>query len=341
MKNKIANSNNYQINTPVLFMVFNRLGVTKEVFFAIRKAKPLKLYFAIDGARESHAEDKEKIDEVRNFVLNNIDWKCEVKTLIRKENLGCKNAISGAIDWVFENEEQAIILEDDCVPSFSFFVFCQELLEKYKNDENIMHISGTYYLENYVKISSSYYLSKLLGIWGWATWRRAWRHYNPSMEGYTTDRDGGLMLEYFHDHDITNLKIKYFDDVFYNQNGTNCDPVWAYAIVKNNAFCISPTVNLVKNTGFQDGIEATHGAIDSFKIYSDFDYDNYDNISHPDILIYNLDIDTMHFNKIIKVSDPACIVFDYKHYARKVLIVKNYPRYLRRVFEIIKKIVFK
>ena len=177
--------------------------------------------------------------------------------------------------------------------------------------------------------------------WGWATWKRAWMHYDSSMEGYTTNRDSGLILEYFHDYDITNLKIKYFDDVFYNQNGTNWVPVWTYAIVKNNAFCISPTVNLVKNIGFQGGIEATHGAIDSFKIYSDFDYDNFDNISHPDILIYNLDIDTMIFNKIIKVGDPALIVLDYKHYARKALIVKNYPRYLRRVFKIIKKIVFK
>jgi hypothetical protein len=339
--NTIICRSTHQITVPVLFLVFNRIDLTKETFEAIRKAKPQKLYIASDGARESRHGEGLKVDSIREFVLNSIDWECEVKTLFRKKNLGCKNAISEAIDWVFENEDKAIILEDDCVPSMSFFYYCQEMLEKYEQDDNIMHISGTYYLEDYAKINSSYYLSKLLGIWGWATWKRAWRHYDSSMEGYTTNRDSGLILEYFHDYDITNLKIKYFDDVFYNQNGTNWDPVWAYAIVKNNAFCISPTVNLVKNTGFQDGIEATHGAIDSFKIYSDFDYDNYDNISHPDILIYNLDIDTMHFNKIIKVSDPACIVFDYKHYARKVLIVKNYPRYLRRVFEIIKKIVFK
>ena len=157
--NPIICRSTQKITVPVLFCVFNRIDLTKETFEAIRKAKPQKLYFASDGARESRQGESLKVDSIREFVLNSIDWECEVKTLFREKNLGCKNALSEAIDWVFENEEQAIILEDDCVPSFSFFIFCQELLEKYKNDENIMHISGTHHLEDYTKINSSYYLS--------------------------------------------------------------------------------------------------------------------------------------------------------------------------------------
>ena len=120
------------LKTPVLFLVFNRPDTTKKVFEKIRLAKPRKLYVVSDGSREGNIRDREKIKIVREIVTR-IDWQCKLKTLFRDENLGCKKGVSQAISWFFENEEQGIILEDDCLPSQSFFWFCEELLEKYIN----------------------------------------------------------------------------------------------------------------------------------------------------------------------------------------------------------------
>ena len=131
----------HPLNTAVLFLVFNRPDTTRQVFEAIRKAKPPRLYVAADGPREDHPGEDEKVREIRDYVMNNIDWDCEIKTLFRDKNLGCKYAVSGAITWFFENEEMGIILEDDCLPSQSFFWYCEELLKKYKDIDTIMHIN--------------------------------------------------------------------------------------------------------------------------------------------------------------------------------------------------------
>ncbi len=330
MTNKIIDVDDYPIHTPVLFMVFNRFDVTKKTFSSIRNARPLKLYFSVDGARDSHAGEQERVDEIKNYVLENIDWECEVKTLIREENLGCKNAISGAIDWVFDNEDRAIILEDDCVPSFSFFVFCQELLEKYKNNKKIMHINGNFYLDEYINLNESYYLSKIYGVWGWATWKRAWRYYDPSMQDYIKSKENGLISKYFGNKNIDYWMTKYFDDVYFNQNGSNWDPVWSFAIVSQNALSISPTVNLVKNIGFS-GNGSTHGGSDSFLRYEEFECKDISSIVHPDIMFYNAEIDSIQMENIIKSTDPIFLVKDFKHYFKKILLFSRYPRYLRKI----------
>ncbi|GHT86478.1 hypothetical protein FACS1894137_12140 [Spirochaetia bacterium] len=166
-----------KFNTPVLFLVFNRLDTTKQVFEAIRKAVPPRLYVASDGPRDNRDGEKEKVEEVRDYVLKSIDWDCEVKTLFREKNLGCGKAVSGAITWFFENEEMGIILEDDCLPDQDFFMFCEELLEKYKDDERIYHIAGNNPL-TFIKSPYSYYFARIPHIWGWASWRRAWNHYS-------------------------------------------------------------------------------------------------------------------------------------------------------------------
>ncbi|MBC8435307.1 nucleotide-diphospho-sugar transferase, partial [archaeon] len=139
--------NKFELTTPVLYLVFNRPGYVKKTFPEIRKAKPMQLFIGADGPRNS--EEKKKTDAVRKYILENIDWKCDVKTLFRKENLGCKHAVSGAINWFFKNVEQGIILEDDCLPDQSFFRFCQELLAKYENSKQVMQINGTNFSRSY------------------------------------------------------------------------------------------------------------------------------------------------------------------------------------------------
>ena len=156
----------HPLNTAVLFLIFNRLDTTKQVFEAIRQAKPPRLYIAADGARSSREGEAEKVQAVREYIIQNIDWECEVKTLFREQNLGCKYAVSGAIDWFFENEEMGIILEDDCLPSQSFFWFCEELLERYKDDMRVWHIGGSNFQNGIKRGDGDYYFSKYNTFFG-------------------------------------------------------------------------------------------------------------------------------------------------------------------------------
>ena len=154
-------TDNFKLTTPVLYLAFNRLDSVKKTFPEIQKAKPRQLFVACDGPRSR--EEKERTDTVRKYILENINWKGKVKTLFRDRNLGCKYAIAGAMDWFFENVKQGIILEDDCLPDQSFFRFCHEMLEKYKDDKKIMSISGYNYLDG-IDIKESYYFW-LLGFY--------------------------------------------------------------------------------------------------------------------------------------------------------------------------------
>src|SRR3989304_2636082 len=154
------------LTAPVLFLTFNRPEETKRVFEEIKKAKPKQLFIASDGPRESRPEEKIVITELRAHLLKNIDWRCKIKTLFRDKNFGCRKSVSGAIDWFFSHVEKGVILEDDCLPSQSFFRFCQELLERYKDDKRIMQISGTN-VEGISKIEESYFFSRTYNVWGW------------------------------------------------------------------------------------------------------------------------------------------------------------------------------
>lgn len=241
------------LNTPILFLVFNRLDTTKQVFAKIRNVQPSQLFIAADGPRPQKEGENEKTELVRKFILENIDWPCEVKTLFRHENLGCGHAVSQAITWFFEQVEQGIILEDDCLPDLSFFRFCEELLEKYQNDRRIMHIGGVNFQPKSARYEGSYYFSKYPHIWGWATWSRAWKFYNFSVSSqdfqniYKTtniryNKERRFWKKYA--YDLSTVKIDTWDIQ------------WVLATFKNNSFSITPSVNLVENIGFN--VNATH-----------------------------------------------------------------------------------
>ncbi|SVD11842.1 uncharacterized protein METZ01_LOCUS364696, partial [marine metagenome] len=172
---------NTSLSTPVLFLIFNRPDTTKQVFSAIQKARPPRLYVAGDGPRPEQSNEDE-ICEIARSIATNVDWDCEVKTLFRDQNLGCQLAVSQAISWFFENEPEGIILEDDCLPSQSFFLFCQELLELFRNDENVGAICGFYSNELDYKPSASYFFSRYLRVWGWAGWRRTFEGYDSQIK---------------------------------------------------------------------------------------------------------------------------------------------------------------
>lgn len=245
----------HPLNTAVLFLVFNRLDVTKQVFQAIRQAKPPRLYIAADGARKNKEGEAEKVIVVRNHILDNIDWDCEVKTLFREENLGCKYAVSGAIDWFFEQEEMGIILEDDCLPSQSFFWFCEELLERYKNDRRVWHISGDNFQEGVARGEGDYYFSKYNHIWGWASWADRWEHYNVEMNTYQGFKASNEIINIFSKKNHQ----KYWSDVFQKVEKGQIDTwdyQWTYTVLANSGLSILPNKNLISNIGF--GPDATH-----------------------------------------------------------------------------------
>ena len=240
-------------NTPILFNIFNRPGVTRTVFNQIRKIRPKYFYIAADGPREDRLGE-DKICQKTRDIINKIDWDCEVKTMFRNVNFGCGHGMSQAITWFFENVEKGIILEDDCVPDQTFFTFCEKMLEMYKYDDRIMHINGSSFV---IKENSdtSYYFSKYYHVWGWATWKRAWSKYDFSIKTLPVFQDKKEIENIYNQKSIQDFWMACFDRVYRKQIDT-WDYQWVYTVLSNNGLSIMPYTNLVSNIGF--GVEATH-----------------------------------------------------------------------------------
>ena len=244
------------MKSAVLFLIFNRPETTSLVFGAIRAARPPKLYIAADGPRHDRAGEFERCQAARK-IAQSVDWPCEVKTLFRDSNLGCKIGVSSGIDWFFHNEEKGIILEDDVLPQGSFFSFCDELLEKYRHDENIWMISGSNLISKHTyRFEESYFVSNVPLIWGWASWRRAWQHYDVTMVGWSNWKKTAAWKELFN-RDW--LAVSYWTDALNTvaENRLNTwDYQWLYTCWHNSGRVILPRVNLTDNLGY--GAEATH-----------------------------------------------------------------------------------
>jgi hypothetical protein len=241
------------LQTAVLFLVFNRPDTTDQVFEAIRKAKPPRLYVSADGPRDDRADEAEKVARVRE-IATAVDWPCEVKTLFQEENLGCNYAVSGGITWFFEHEEQGIILEDDCLPSQSFFWFCEELLNRYKNDMRIMMISGTN-LCGHSPGKDSYKYRTFAHVWGWATWRRAWHKYDSELSTYPAFKNEKIFSRISNNPLLINFWTSEWDENYYKKRDSWVNP-FLFQILLNHSMSIIPETNLIKNIGF--GADATH-----------------------------------------------------------------------------------
>ncbi len=247
-------------NTPVLLLVFNRPEETRLVFEAIRKAAPRHLYIAADGPRINRTGEKELCDSVQQIVQQ-VDWPCEVTSLIREQNLGCRKAVSEAITWFFTNVEQGIIIEDDCLPDGSFFPYCEQLLEKYKDDEAVFTIGGTN-LGYHFNGNHSYSFSRFMNMWGWATWRRSAVLVDYNMEKWKAQSFKRLWLQKKLGSNFFTLDynwIKYWKSYFTNTTSGEVDTwdyQWIFTQLYYNKVSVFPAQNLVKNIGFSD--TATH-----------------------------------------------------------------------------------
>ena len=290
-------------DVPVLFIVFNRPDHAAKVFEAIKKNKPKKLFIAADGPRINNEKDERQCEETK-ALIELIDWPCDLQTRFLDENLGCKLAVSSAISWFFEHVEHGIILEDDCVPNLSFFTFCAEVLEKYRDDERIMQISGNNFTHGKHNNDASYYFSTLNDIWGWATWRRAWKHFELSMPGYSTFKRKNLLNTYIGNPKIVKWLELYFNDTF-KVGSSVWSSQWTYAMARNNGLTIVPSLNLVRNIGFDE--LGTHKLVDSWNYYNDYPVVEMKSITHPEFMVPDREAEKLRF-EVIRKTDPRMFI---------------------------------
>jgi len=240
-----------KFDVPILFLIFNRPNTTEQVFKIVKEVRPSRLFIAADGPREDRIGEIEKCEEARK-ITEKIDWLCEVKRLYRKNNLGCKVAINEAISWFFKNVDEGIVLEDDCVPDPSFFKFCETMLRRYRYDERIMHIGGSNFLPNDMKESDGYYFSKYSQVWGWATWRRAWKKMDYKMsqwKNFSRSKEYSSLFPYFWER----VYWRVIADAVMMGKINSWAYRWQFSIWENRGKAISPGRNLVKNIGLRGG----------------------------------------------------------------------------------------
>ncbi len=277
------------LKTPVAFIIFNRPDLTQIVFNEIRKAEPKQLFVIADGPKTP--EEWKKCQAARD-VIKQVDWDCEVLCNYSDVNLGCRERVSSGITWVFEHVEEAIILEDDCVPAPSFFSFCQTLLEHYRDDERIMVISGNNFQNGISRTKYSYYFSRYNHCWGWATWKRAWKYYDFNKEKWLEFKKENLLSQLFEDSTETKHWQEIFNRLFLEGKPNTWDYVWTFACWAQGGLSILPNQNLVSNIGFRSdathtkGIDSTMGNLPTQDIWK---------IEHPPFIVRHQQADLYTF----------------------------------------------
>jgi hypothetical protein len=235
---------------PILFLIFNRPETTRRVFDAIRAYRPERLFVAADGPRYQLEGETEKCMLAREAALR-IDWPCEINTRLLSQNLGCRKAVSSAVDWFFSQADEGAILEDDCLPCPGFFRFAEAMLEHFRDDERVMHISGVNFQNGVKRGNADGFFSAIPHIWGWASWKRAWKHYDADMNDYPELRDSGELAarlpgsRYLKWVLLRMMEQTYRKSPYFN----TWDVQWHYALAKRGALAVTPNANLVSNIG--------------------------------------------------------------------------------------------
>lgn len=288
---------------PVVLTVFSRRDVVERVLEAIRKAKSKRLYVIGDGGRTP--EESARVREVRELIAA-IDW-CEVRTNYAEENMGPKKRLATGISWVFEQEEQVIILEHDCLPDPSFFPFCEELLERYKDDERVMHIGGNNFFAAVgvpYECQDSYFFTHIPHIWGWATWRRAWQHYDVDVKRWPEARKRKLLNDVFRDSAVAFRWANRFQE-YYDGKIESWDGQWSFAVVSQGGLCINPAVNLVSNIGF--GAEAFSAKNATAKVaevpVASLNFP----LAHPEFLVVDMAAEHLTQKHVFHINETASL----------------------------------
>lgn len=244
-------------SAPVLFIIFNRPDTTQKVFDRIRQATPERLYVVSDAARTDRVGEEELVNAARDIIEQQVDWDCKVSRHYAKNNLGCGVNVSQGITWFFQHEEAGIILEDDCLPSPVFFDFCSDMLNKHADSERVMHISGSRYNEEF-EIEDDFFYSQYAHIWGWATWRRSWQHFQldpPELRDGVHVKHVHSLFSTKKERDFWKVKLrKGVLPKLKNQWGVQ----WQYAVSQKSGLCVTPKENLISNIG-AEGVHTHSG----------------------------------------------------------------------------------
>ena len=284
------------MKSAVLLLVFNRPEITEVLIDILSQARPQRLYIACDGPRVHSETDSVRVEQVRSVVAR-LPWRCQVFRNYRETNLGSRHAVTTAIDWFFENESSGIILEDDCHPSSDFFDFCDEMLEKYADSPNVSMISGNAFVS--ASADASYHFSAYSNIWGWATWRRAWRDFDVDMSfwpEWENSRDWKLLMQ-------NKVELNHWSEIFSKVHAQHPEmiDVWDYSWTATNMWrgklSVAPNVNLVSNVGF--GPDATHTRSE-YRGLKSFPTGQIFPIVHPEGIVRDEVRDALHFDRVIR-----------------------------------------
>lgn len=325
MINHYKVTGNYKSNlqTPVAITFFTRGHTLQKTFDEVKKARPAKLFLIQDGKRETHNDDWNNMVSCRKIV-EDIDWECDVYQNYADESLGAAQRLLSGFSWVFENVDRAIILEDDCLPNQSFFPFCEELLEKYLDDERINMITGYNFYDEMPEIDESYFFGKSGTNWGWATWARAWKLIEFDLHKIHADTKAQNLFAKLNSRHISNQKITWINNVeqkFSDGTWTTWDVQWG--LVKDLYFqlAIIPKCNMIDNIGCGD--DSAH-----FSAYKTLSFDdqklfhrNRKEMSfpliHPNYIIPNLTYDK-HVEKIVYACLPRKVLRKIDHHLKKI-----------------------
>ena len=304
-------NNLYQTKSAILFIFFNRADTTLRVLEQIKNAKPQKLYLTCDGPRENREGEAARCMMARKAVLEYIDWECEVNTLFREKNVGPKEAITSAIDWFFENENEGIILEHDCLPAPTFFNYCDNLLVKYRTDTRIWLISGFNFNTKKKWGNASYYFSNLTNGWGWATWKRSWENYDKDLTQYNYDEIRQPLEKIFEHPLIVEKWMEIFKDTKEGKIDT-----WDYQVTFSHLFShsltIIPNYNLISNIGFD---EFAANTTDSESPFANVPLEEITEIIHPKYMLPEDEADLKTLNEEFRINEK--LAFLKKHNSRR------------------------
>jgi hypothetical protein len=286
------------MTTPVALILFNRPDLTELALKAVSRVRPPRLLVVADGPRTS--QEAEKCRAAR-AVIERVDWPCEVLTNFSDVNLGCKERVASGLDWIFSEAAEAIIIEDDSLPDPSFFSFAQQLLERYRDDERIMHINGCNFLADRIRLEDSYYFSRYtFGGYGWASWSRAWKKFDKDMKSWPEFKASGMLEQIFDQPSEQQFWRDVLDRTYAGEIDT-WDFQWFYACWTQGGLSIVPRVNLVSNLGFRE--DATHTLTESG--LANVAAETIDALTHPQFIVRYREADALTHQFYFEPKQPA------------------------------------
>jgi hypothetical protein len=289
-----SNSAANGFNTPIAVLTFNRPQLTERLLGILARIKPRRILVVSDGPRAHVATDVGKCAAVRR-LFEKLDWECDIERNFAESNMGSFPRNSSGLNWVFEQVDEAIILEDDCVPDLSFFSFCEALLEQYRNDPRIGLISGNNFLKPTIRQVASYFFSGYATTWGWASWRRTWHQVDFNMPYWPQFRDGGKLLQAV----FSSSEARYWRSIYDAIHERRMKNAWDYqlmlACMRFNLLTVVPTVNLVSNVGF--GPDSTHCEDNKSLAYNVRAHRMEFPLVHPELIQASLELDYQIFRR--------------------------------------------